>query len=540
MTDNQERLAFDFQYRDVSVAFFLPSKDDHISKVLMSTGSFYELPMLEAIAPELRPGDLVVDAGANIGNHTLFFAKVLGCRVLAFEAIPATAALLEQNVALNGLSDQVHVHAVALGEKSGKARLTKYDPSNIGGATLVPDRRGDIPVRLLDEVPREGPVRLLKIDVEGMDLAVLRGSRTILSKDRPWVVCEAGDDALYRPIAEFMDRMGYSPTAVYNATDTYLFLPSRSEGERQRLMTRAFVQMMAMQREEKRIAASLAQAGRYSERMKREALAEVEVRLETLRKEHAKSKQESIANATAALRIELDAARAAIIAERDQAQARLELAEQQNSLKLVAIERQLDAKSADLDEARATLHVEREQAAAQLADAQRRAGEGRAEIAALLERAAQARQMLEQQRVSFAGLTATLAREQAAHQAQIKQLRADNERAVEAMAKQVRELSARLVKRDGRLARSERELAERQRRIADAHRVLRLERQSLAIANDALYKLQTSISLRLGVLIVGSMRSPLRTVALLWNVPALLWREWRRKADSDTSPGGKS
>ncbi|MEG3184157.1 FkbM family methyltransferase [Novilysobacter erysipheiresistens] len=529
-----ERLQIEIEYAGTPVLFTLPSRDDHISKILTTDRNFYEIDMLEALAPALNEGDLVVDAGANIGNHTIFFAKILKCRVLAFEAFPATAAVLAENVKANDLTALVQVHQVALGERSGAASVVAYDETNVGGTTLKTDKRGSIPITPLDKVDIDGMVRLLKIDVEGMDLAVLKGARRILERDRPWIVCEAGSDAAYQSIHGFMDGLGYTCTAVYNATDTFLFLPSRSDDERRLLVDRAFAQMMAMQRGERQIAAGLAQAGRYSERMKREALAEVQGRLETWDKKQAELEQKLV-----------------IATDRD---TRAELDREQSLVKLAAFERQQEASVAALAEMRATLQAERQQAAAQLADAQGRANEGRKEITALLERSMQARQVLEQQRASLARLEATLGRERAEHEAQVTDLRESAQRTLAAAEAQASHLSERLVKRDGQLARHERELADKQRRIVDAHRVLRLrthsvselerqlavERQSLATANDELDSLRASTSFKLGVLVVSSMRSPIRAFALLWNIPVLLWREWHRRGRGGKSPRGDS
>lgn len=559
MSAANERVQAEIDYAGVAVSFVLPSRDDHISKILLNERSFYEIGMLEALAPALKEGDLVIDAGANIGNHTLFFAKILKCRVLAFEAFPATAKLLAENVNANGLADRVQVHQVALGERSGTAKVVAYDESNVGGTTLRSDRRGSIPIIPLDKLDIDGTVRLLKIDVEGMDLAVLKGAKNLLEKHRPWVVCEAGNNAAYQSIRGFMECAGYTPTAVYNATDTFLFLPSRSEEERRVLIDRAFAQMMTMQHDERQIAARLAQAGRYSERMKSEALAEVQERLEAWDKQHAELEQGGDVRKTPALENQL-AAQSALQHELSAAVARGKQAEleQQKSLRqLAGVERQREAKVAELADARAALQAERDQAAAQLGDAQARADEGRKEIAVLLERVAQAKQVLEQQRASLAHLTAVVARERAEHETQTTELRVSAQQATDAaklateasderarlLSNQLAELESLLTKSNGLLARKERELGDKQRRVIDAHRVLRIRAQriselelslearqrSLAAANEELNCLRASTSFKLGVLVVDSMRSPLRFLALFWTVPALLWREWRRR-----------
>lgn len=266
----------EFQYGDERVEFVLPSAEDHISKHILQTGSFYELQLLEALAHALAPDDLVVDAGANIGNHTVFFAKVLGCRVLAFEPVPTTCAVLRENVRRNGLSARVEVFQTALGAAAGTARIAAYDAGNIGGTTLGLDPAGDIEVQCLDAIPRDGKVRLLKIDVEGMDLAVLAGAETLLENDRPWIVCEAKGTREYGEIADFLAAFDYVATACFNATDTYVFLPSRSDAERDDLVRHGFGEIIQLQRDTRVLSDRIAQLGRYAERLVRETVQKVE------------------------------------------------------------------------------------------------------------------------------------------------------------------------------------------------------------------------------------------------------------------------
>src|SRR5262249_18542532 len=127
----------------------------------------------------LRPGDTVVDVGANVGTLTLTAAALVGPegRVWAIEPHPRPLRYLCANVALNGFANVRTVHAAA-GESDGLLRLTdsRLDDQNRVSA----DGPGvSVPVRRLDDVVPEGPVRLLKIDVEGFELFVLRGARRV-------------------------------------------------------------------------------------------------------------------------------------------------------------------------------------------------------------------------------------------------------------------------------------------------------------------------------------------------------------------------
>lgn len=261
---------YSFIYQGSEVSFALPGGQDHISNTLIERGNFYEVELLEALAGFLKPGDLVVDAGANIGNHTVYFSKVLGCRVAAFEAVPSTFAYLKRNVAINQVEALVTAHNVALGAKASQATIKHYDENNVGGTSLQLGAEGDIPVRPLDELMAGEDVRLIKIDVEGMDLDVLKGASAIIEERRPWLVCEAATAGAFEPVREELERHGYVAVACYNATDTFIFLPCRTVEERDATVRYGFGEIIALQKESRRLAGEIRRSDRYSERLMRE------------------------------------------------------------------------------------------------------------------------------------------------------------------------------------------------------------------------------------------------------------------------------
>ena len=134
----------------------------------------------------VRPGDVVIDVGANHGFATCWFAR-RGARVFAFEPSPQVYALLEQNVADNGLADRVRTFPEAIAEREGHAELLISPFLGGGTSTLHPELaaanalpisgRAEVRVRSLPAVIRElglGRIRLLKLDCEGSELAILR------------------------------------------------------------------------------------------------------------------------------------------------------------------------------------------------------------------------------------------------------------------------------------------------------------------------------------------------------------------------------
>ena len=130
----------------------------------------------------VKPGDTVVDIGANIGYFTLLLSSLVGPtgRVIAIEAAPATAALLRENIALNRCNN-VDVREVAVTEQPGTLKLfhSKYADGNTGHQTLIEGRGSDV----FDLVKADTLLAVLgadaarasfiKIDIEGAELPVL-------------------------------------------------------------------------------------------------------------------------------------------------------------------------------------------------------------------------------------------------------------------------------------------------------------------------------------------------------------------------------
>lgn len=133
----------------------------------------------------LRPDDLFMDVGANVGTYTVLASAHVGCRTLAFEPVPATLALLRENLVLNGLLERVQSFGCAVGARAGTVPVTQgFDTVNhvLSGT----DRRHldtlEVKVVTLDEkAEQEGCPLLVKIDVEGYETEVLGGMPEILA-----------------------------------------------------------------------------------------------------------------------------------------------------------------------------------------------------------------------------------------------------------------------------------------------------------------------------------------------------------------------
>lgn len=186
--------------------------------------SFRSSDLGKYMTTHLSQGDLFVDAGANLGGFS-FLAKQLGAEVLAIEADPTLAAFLSANERAFGTTK-----SIALSNEEGTATFYISD-ENIGGNSLVMSKRGwensgysrECTVRTarLDSLPELNngkSIKLLKIDVEGHEEAVVRGAEGLFQKNLVEAVwCEvrgASSDRnpdSFKPVCAFLEQFGFTP-----------------------------------------------------------------------------------------------------------------------------------------------------------------------------------------------------------------------------------------------------------------------------------------------------------------------------------------
>lgn len=232
-----------------TVDFIISNPSDFIQKRILQGKKFYEYEMLLDAESRLLPGELSVDVGANIGNHTLFFAGVCGSQVVAIEPNPSNASLLTENVKANMQEGLVEVHQVAAGQETGAGTVEVNDPTNTGKARVRQAADGETRVVRLDDLLADRPVAVLKVDVEGMELEVLKGATRILSDYRPVLYVEAGTQLEFGAVQGFLADRGYAMTRRFNATATYLFEPAKDDADRTRILLRSTAAMRNEMRE---------------------------------------------------------------------------------------------------------------------------------------------------------------------------------------------------------------------------------------------------------------------------------------------------
>lgn len=206
------------------------SLSEHMQRRIFWMG-YYNENIANLLNTLLKPGMTMLDIGANIGEIALLAAKRVGKqgKIFAFEPVDAIARQLEWHVEVNDFS-QISVESCALGDTVDDDRAIyascgqEVNDSNNGLGSLY-GREGETPLQRihmttldawLQAHPAIAGIDLIKIDIEGAELACLHGAKECLQRFRPKIIVEIQDfsatRAGYRPadILDFLSNYGYS------------------------------------------------------------------------------------------------------------------------------------------------------------------------------------------------------------------------------------------------------------------------------------------------------------------------------------------
>lgn len=223
------------KFKNSNIKFYLPYYNkDSIQKHIIQTRNFYELDFLNhictiknGIVSKAIQDGLVLDIGANIGNHTIFFLTKKAKKVISFEPVKDTFDILKKNIEINNFQNKVNLFNIGVGQTKGKAILKYYNSKNIGMSQLSSDKNGDIPILSLDELNIEEHINFIKIDVEGFEADVIKGMTETIKRNKPLIMIEIRD-YLFAEIEDILLSIGYNRITIdidiYNIGN-YLYYP---------------------------------------------------------------------------------------------------------------------------------------------------------------------------------------------------------------------------------------------------------------------------------------------------------------------------
>lgn len=172
--------------------------DQEYISTYLARGEFYELPLLLHILRMHTETKSIVDVGANVGNHAVFFHDIMGVKdITCFEPNTENFRRLQKSAPFAAC------HNIALSDKEGTVSSVE-NPHNMGASYCTPD--GDIPCKTLDSFDLSPD--LIKIDAEGMEYQVLKGAINTVRRCRPVMFVEHNTLDNYYQFSRFLDGNG--------------------------------------------------------------------------------------------------------------------------------------------------------------------------------------------------------------------------------------------------------------------------------------------------------------------------------------------
>jgi len=194
------------------------SGKSELRRRMISGGEFYEQGLLD-FAKSLNLGKAIVDVGANIGGHTTYFGMFCPyTKIYSFEPTAEARRMLERNISLNNVKN-VEVFPYAVGEKEGTCDI---EHDSFDTARNKVKEGSSVRMVALDDIVKE-PISLIKIDVEGYELSVLKGAKKILEQ-HPYLIVEASTEERKKAADEYLATFGYQNKAILNRqAPTYFY-----------------------------------------------------------------------------------------------------------------------------------------------------------------------------------------------------------------------------------------------------------------------------------------------------------------------------
>jgi FkbM family methyltransferase len=192
-----------FDYKKRRFFFFVHEEGDSVQS-FHANGRFYEVEELEAICSHVATGGRILEVGAHMGNHSVFFSTFLKpAKLVLIEPNPSTREILRTNLTLNGVQN-VDLSRVdfALSSARSTGKFRSADKFNTGGMAIETAVDGAVEIISGDELFQNEGFDFIKIDVEGLELQVMAGLKNLITRCQPVMFIEVKDENI-----EEIDKM---------------------------------------------------------------------------------------------------------------------------------------------------------------------------------------------------------------------------------------------------------------------------------------------------------------------------------------------
>jgi FkbM family methyltransferase len=213
------------QTQDIGFGSFIVLENDLIGNFILRHG-YWEQHLYAIYSQFIKPEHVIIDAGANIGFHTIQFAK-LGKLVYAFEPQSLIFNLLSTNILMNDVNENVKQYRLGLYNDDAILNMQSIEqftePNgvlNLGGRGVTTDQIDTEKIDLVSwdkHFSNVEHVDFIKMDIQGAELSALKGMEKLLKKSKPWMLLENYDNENDARVVEYLTSIGYEIYRPMNA-----------------------------------------------------------------------------------------------------------------------------------------------------------------------------------------------------------------------------------------------------------------------------------------------------------------------------------
>ena len=215
----QEDKIFDIK----NTKFYLPNyPTDCISQCIVGGKDYWDKSALNIIDKYLEDNSTILDIGANVGSHSLYWAIERNAKkVYSFEPYTPTYEILDTNIKLNNLEKTIFPSNKGLSNELCNANVKSFMESNIGGTTFEKNADGEFEFVSLDSLNIAEKIDLIKIDVEGHEMEVLEGAIKTIFNNKPIIVIETFNKK--EQVVQFLNSLGFALVETIREGEDYIF-----------------------------------------------------------------------------------------------------------------------------------------------------------------------------------------------------------------------------------------------------------------------------------------------------------------------------